>query len=304
MEMRLVRVSDEEIKPLVSSWQSSRDRTLWNDLMSRVAPLIRAYPGFSAGCDEDTCADFYAFLYPKLESLFASWKPTAASFTSWLFVVLRCRYLDFAALRRGHTSVRTFTLVRKRPGETRERDASDRVVVESWKDRIRNDSGKKSVRIRKELKRLVAGLSPERRLLLHLLFDEVGPEDLSFCSGPGEGRGLFEEYCLLRLKASDRLRSDREAVEALGNDILSLRKKRDAVPAGSEEWEKFDKTLGKKRLAQKRAEARLGRHELGLPYSWVAKVTGRSVSSLKHDFQAVRSTARKILGPLIEGDVV
>lgn len=290
-------LDDSRIKSLVEAWQKTKDERLWDEIAAALCGLVRNYPRFRYGRDEDACSEFLAFLYPRLKSLLANWRPTEAKFTSWFFVVLRCRYLDFVASEKTHRELPAGPLVRRGWRDRRkELDASERTVVSRWRER-QGRSPHSGTALRHAMRRLCKELDPDQRLLLHLLFDEVSPEELG--GRGGDGRILYEEYCRLRLRASDRIRKDEDLLTRLGNDIVRIRRRLDGSSGHPEERRRLTDELERKRAAFERIRRRLLRHDPSPPYAWISRVTGRSVHSLKHDFQAVKSLVRRMLGPLV-----
>lgn len=294
MRTRRERLDDRELKALVERWQARGEAADWDEIVSRLAGIVRAYPAFRHGRDEDTCSEFFAFVFPRLKDMLRRWRRTEAQFMSWFFVVLRRRYLDFVETERRTRTPPAGPLLRRGSRDPRkELDASDKVVLAEWR---RSAAEQGAPAWRRELRKALAGLGPERRMLLHLLFDDLGPSDLEPF---GDGRTLYEEYCRHRLAAQDRIAKERDRLTALGAGIVRLRRLCDTSAPDSEERARLERELERRRAAFERCRRLLMRHDPSPPYAWIARVTGRSVHSIKHDFQAVRTLVEERLGHLM-----
>jgi len=278
----MYRLDDQKIKKLIEKWQNYFIEKDWDEIMTQIAPVIRAYPALCHKENEDICSEFFVWLYPQLKKILSSYKISEALFITWFFVVLRNRYLNFISSYKK--DIQTVPLEIKK--ENKFILLSDIKDFNLWKEnKNRNDT------IKKLLKSTVKRLPTHKRLLLHLLFDELSPEEIRKINPSKDSIKLYEEYCILNLKINDRFQREQERCEILRNKILQLK--------NAENYKKNSKKIILLETKLKNLMYKMSHHENSIPYRWISKLTDRSIPSLKKDFKEIKRMIKEEIGPLV-----
>jgi len=294
----LVEFDDREIKALAADYRDQGSAPSLEKLKRILSRFILDYPRRVFFRKADECSAYFEYVCVRLPRVLKKYRQTEARFKTWFLVVLRNLYLNW--LKRDE---RKELLVPLTAGAEREIDLADIARFRQWREEER--TGSEVPENRKDwLNGWFKSQSPERRLLLRLLFGECDPEGLrALTKDTASAAALHAEYLRLSAMSVAKRNSILSRMAACQEDMVRLERSLSWTDRAILEPEDRDRQTARIRRELTARKGRLkvlvsrfNRLKYNMPYGWVRRVTGWSLDRIKRQLVEIRRDLGQALG--------
>ncbi len=211
-------IDDKKIKKLILQYRD--DKITFNQVVEYLATLIYSYPKLIYSMDEDTCGNFFEYIFVRLEKILSYYTITEVKFMTWFTVVLRRHFYNW--LKSKTKKNKEFLTLNKPVDDRKINEIIDLLVYDNSPDHDLNS----------DILEAIESLPPKEEIIFKLhYFDFFSEKDLINASKiyNRDIKTLFFEYYKLKdlyAKRNEKIYTLQEKLSKVYEKYMNLKNRK------------------------------------------------------------------------------